>query len=131
MKYRTLDLLACPMCKHFPLELIVIEEKTYEDRQLVGKPPLSELYCGFLRKKVSSTENYPCQECIKKEVEVGVLYCPNCGRWYPIEDGIIHMLPDDLRRKEDDIRFLEKYRDKLPSKIVEHGLPYNLGSQKK
>ncbi|HIP85127.1 MAG TPA: Trm112 family protein, partial [Pyrodictium sp.] len=32
MKYRFMDIAACPMCKHFPLELYVIETKEYPER---------------------------------------------------------------------------------------------------
>jgi len=33
MKYRFMDIAACPMCKHFPLELYVIEEREYPERE--------------------------------------------------------------------------------------------------
>ncbi|MEM4000882.1 MAG: Trm112 family protein, partial [Saccharolobus sp.] len=47
MKYRLMDLLACPMCKHFPLKLFVFSEKEI-DRKLSqeDKKPLCELYCA-------------------------------------------------------------------------------------
>ncbi len=131
MKYRLLDLLACPMCKHFPLELIVIEEKNYSDRKIPGQPPLCELYCGYKEKMIKDLkEQPPCDECIKKEIVTGVLYCRKCGRWYPIINTIPHMLPDYIRENEKDreLEFLSKYKDKLPEKIFLKGKPHNLSS---
>ncbi len=125
MKYRLLDLLACPICKHFPLELIVIERKVYE-RKLEQEKPFCELYCGYLVKYIKDIKEYPCDECIKYEVVTGVLYCTKCNRWYPIIDEIPRMLPDELRNKNEDLKFLRKYQDKLSSKIVYEGKPFNL-----
>ncbi len=134
-----MDIAACPMCKHFPLELYVIETKEYPEREeqikkLLErfKPPLCELYCYRLQTPVGvSLEGQekpetPCSECLKIEVVTGVIYCPNCGRWYPIIDEIPRMLPDNLRKKDEDLRFLRKYADKLPAKVVYEGKPWSL-----
>jgi len=124
-----MDLLACPMCKNFPLELYVLVEKRHEDRKLPGEPPLCELYCGYLRKEMKSlSEKPPCEECIKHEVLEGALYCSSCGRWFPIIDTIPHMLPDDIRKRERsrELEFLEKHKASLPEKIVRFGRPHNL-----
>jgi uncharacterized protein YbaR (Trm112 family) len=141
MKYRFMDIAACPMCKHFPLELYVIEEREYPEREQQIKellerfpPPLCELYCYRLQtpvgKRISELkEKPPCDECLKIEVVTGVLYCPNCGRWYPIIDEIPRMLPDNLRKKDEDLRFLRRYADRLPEKITMQGKPWNLASQ--
>lgn len=127
MKYRLLDILACPICKNFPLEHYVIEETTYENRVLEGEEkPLCELYCGYLGKKIKDLKETPCRECFKKEIKTGALYCSNCGRWYPIIDEIPQMLPDELRDKKLDVSFLGKYKDQLPDKIALSGKPYNL-----
>lgn len=125
MKYRLMDLLACPICKHFPLQLIVISQKKVE-RSLNENKPLCEIYCAFKQINVKDLQNPPCEECVTFEIENGVLYCPSCGRWYPIIDEIPRMLPDKLRKKEEDLNFLKRNKDKLPSKITEKGLPYNL-----
>jgi len=127
MKYRLMDILACPMCKHFPLELYVLKENYYEKRELGEREkPVCELYCGYLRKNVSELKEPPCDECFKREVGEGVLYCPSCGRWYPIVEEIPRMLPDELRNGKEDLEFLSKYKDKLPEKIVHEGKPFNL-----
>jgi len=89
LKRRLLDLLACPICKHHPLNLEVFEEK--------------------------------------EEIVEGLLTCSQCGRWYPIIDEIPHMLPDDLRKEEEDIAFLKRWSGKVPEDVRLKGKPFNLG----
>lgn len=130
MKYRLLDVLACPICKHFPLEQITFAETEYPKREPPGNPPLCEIYCGYTRKEVKTLQEIPpCGECIKREVVDGILICPSCNRWYPIIDEIPRMLPDKLRKKTEDLKFLERYKDKIPKMILETGLPFNLGKE--
>ncbi len=116
MMYRTLDLLACPNCKHHPLELIVIEEETLE-RAVEGPRPLCSEYCGYLKEKVEPGKNYPCDECLKKEVKLGILVCPKCGMWYPISDGIPVMFAAKKDREKAIGRFLQRYGDKIPKEV--------------
>ena len=125
-----LDLLACPYDKHFPLELYVVETVKYEERTVSFRSkPACELYCAYRQKSTSELQGKDpgCDECIKFEVKTGVLFCPECGRWWPIKDEIPIMLPDNLRKKEGDLKFLESLRDKLPEKIVKEGKPWSLG----
>jgi len=131
MKYRLLDILACPYDKKFPLKLIVFSEKKYERRQVkFEKMPVCEIYCGLLRKDVKELDlsKVDCEECIKLEVVEGVLICEECKRWYPIRDEIPILLPDELRNKEEDLKFMEKYKDKFPEEILRGGKPFNLSS---
>ncbi len=128
MKYRLLNLLACPHCKNFPLDIIIIEVKEYE-RKLPSEPPLCDLYCGYLGKYLKELNTKPpCAECIKKEIVTAVIYCRNCKRWYPVIDEIPRMLPDHYRNRGEDINFLKKYSDKIPDEIKYHGKPFNLSS---
>jgi len=90
-----LDILACPIDKYYPLELIEID--TAEDKII--------------------------NENIIKE---GVLFCSQCSRFYPIIEEIPVMLPDELRDKEKDIQFLQKWQEKIPSKIIKNGNPWHL-----
>ncbi len=145
MKFRFMDIVACPVCKHFPLELYVIETREYPEREEDIKklletyePPLCELYCYRLKQPIGEPiekvkdeirKKNLCAECLKIEVVTGVIYCPNCGRWYPIIDEIPRLLPDELRKKQEDLRFLRKYADRLPEKIVKAGKPWNLSSE--
>jgi uncharacterized protein YbaR (Trm112 family) len=56
----------------------------------------------------------------------GALYCAKCSHFYPIIDEIPIMLPDELRNKDKDIKFLERWKDKLPGKIINDGKPWHL-----
>ena len=89
MNKKMIEILACPIDKHFPLELF----------ELVSK---------------------------EEVVTEGVIFCTKCSRFYPIIDEIPDMLPDELREKNKHIEFLKKYKDNLPSKIVNEGLPWHL-----
>jgi Trm112p-like protein. len=128
VKYRLLDLLACPMCRNFPLELIVIEERKLQRRELGREKPLCELWCSYLKKDLSKEKiETPCEECIAIEIVTAVIRCSKCGRWYPAIDEIPRMLPDMYRNEKEDRDFLQKYRDKIPEDILKSGKPYNLG----
>jgi uncharacterized protein YbaR (Trm112 family) len=66
------------------------------------------------------------------EVASGLLVCSECGRWYPIGSAvetIPEMLPDDLRERERDLKWLEKWRDRVPVRVLENGKPFNLGGR--
>jgi len=65
----------------------------------------------------------------KDEIVEGIIVCPKCLRWYPIRDEIPEMLPDELREEKDEIRFLQKWRDKIPREILYEGKPFNLSSK--
>jgi uncharacterized protein YbaR (Trm112 family) len=93
-----LDLLACPIDKHYPLELYEIT--TRED-------------------------DYSDQEKTKVIID-GVLFCSKCFRFYPVVEEIPVLLPDELRERQNDIGFLQKWRDKLPAKIINQGNPWHL-----
>ncbi len=89
MNKKMMEILACPMDKHFPLEIF----------ELVSK---------------------------EEVVSEGALFCSKCSRFYPIIEEIPIMLPDELRDKNQDVEFLKKYKDGLPSKIVNEGSPWHL-----
>lgn len=90
-----LDILACPIDKYYPLELIEID--IAEDKNI--------------------------NENVIKE---GVLFCSQCSRFYPIIEEIPVMLPDELRDKEKDIQFLQKWQEKIPNRIIKNGNPWHL-----
>ena len=89
MNRKLIEILACPIDKHFPLELL---EFTSKD----------------------------------EIVSEGVIFCSKCSRYYPIIEEIPIMLPDELRDKNKDIEFLNKFKTTLPDKIVSKGVPWHL-----
>ena len=83
-----MDILACPIDKHYPLDLHVFEEK--------------------------------------EEIVEGLLVCSKCDRWYPISDEIPQLLPDDLRESNEDLRWLAKWKDRVPERVLILGKPFSL-----
>jgi len=128
MKYRLLDILACPICKNFPLKLIVFSENQYSYEVELEKKVLCEEYCGLQGKFISELRGVEldCRSCLQREVAEGLLICGNCNRWYPIIEEIPHMLPDELRNKDQDLSFLKRYRDKIPEEVLTSGKPWSL-----
>ncbi len=63
-----------------------------------------------------------------KEIDEALLTCPSCGRWYPIINGIVCLLPDEDRMEpsqyQREMRFLKRWKEKIPASILEHGKPF-------
>ncbi|MEM4497345.1 MAG: Trm112 family protein [Nitrososphaerota archaeon] len=126
MKYRLMDLLACPICRSFPLELHVFRTRRIE---VELNPVKCEVYCGYASKRLDELEGEPaCSECWRTEIIDGLLFCESCRHWYPIEDEIPRMLPDDLRDRNDDLRFLATWRSRIPEEILRKGKPFSLSA---
>ena len=89
MKKSMLDILACPIDKHYPLELFDIN---------------------------SEADN----------VIEGILFCTKCSRYYPIKEEIPVMLPDELRKRQEDLDFLQKWQSRIPEKVIKQGNPWHL-----
>jgi uncharacterized protein YbaR (Trm112 family) len=96
MRKSMLDLLACPIDKHYPLELFEISIKREDD---------------------DDDDNI---------ISEGILFCNKCYRFYPIIDEIPVLLPDELREKRKDIDFLQKWQNKIPAKVINQGNPWHL-----
>ncbi|MGB9729502.1 MAG: Trm112 family protein [Thermoprotei archaeon] len=128
MKYRLMDLLACPICKHWPLELIPFTENRYNYENLPNKIPYCKDYCGLNKAKISELkiDQLNCKECVTHEIAEGILICNQCGRWYPITEEIPIMLPDPLRNGKEDLDFLKKWTEKIPEKVLKEGKPIHL-----
>ena len=73
--------------------------------------------------EIDTTEDTTINETVIKE---GVLFCSQCSRFYPIIEEIPVMLPDELREKEKDMEFLQKWQEKIPNKITKNGNPWHL-----
>ena len=52
------------------------------------------------------------------EVETGLLACRTCARWFPISKFLPELLPDHLRDRQRDERFLRDWAHTLPVDIV-------------
>lgn len=128
VRYWLLDVLACPMCKGFPLELRVFDERIEDVDAKLDEAPC-ELTCAFRGSSMEGVDRKAyvsnCSDCMKHVIVNGVLICPKCGRWYPVIEEIPHMLPDKLRDRNRDLEFLSKYRDRVPE-IAVNGKPYHL-----
>ena len=130
-----LDILACPMDKNYPLDLIEFHVKEFENNNLRN---LRESKFKFSNnnkkiKKNNLTVNQEFEdirgEINKDKVIViveGILYCKKCLRFYPIIDEIPIMLPDELREKEKDLEFLNKWKNNIPQKILKNANPWHL-----
>lgn len=126
-----MDLLACPICKHFPLKLTVIKRNMHRGERLDASSPSCEIYCGYLDSYIKNIGDPPCKDCIDYEIVVGILTCPKCLRWYPIEEEIPRMLPDELRDAAEDKFFLKKYEHYISREILAKGKPFNLSPKSK
>lgn len=144
MKKNFLDILACPIDKHYPLELIELDVKAevYSDNnndkdqskendnvniQLKEKHsdhPKNEKN-GSSSKDKNLKVNHIQEEQISVIID-GILYCEKCSRFYPIIDEIPIMLPDELREKNKDLKFLEKWQKDIPEKILKFAKPWHL-----
>jgi len=60
------------------------------------------------------------------EIIAGIIICPKCKRWYPIQEKLPEMLPDALRDKMGEINFLSKWKSFAPQEILANGKPFNL-----
>jgi len=62
----------------------------------------------------------------KIEIENGLINCEKCKRWYPIDDTIPQMLPDELRNEKTEVKFLTDWKKLVPESILNQGIPFNL-----
>ena len=129
-----LDILACPIDKNYPLELIELNVKKLE------KDHKTKEYFDSLNPnennsivKINNDNNDKIKEAkeIERNAKViividGILYCKKCSRFYPIIDEIPIMLPDELREKEKDLQFLTKWKDSIPGEILTNSNPWHL-----
>ncbi|MCD6085109.1 MAG: Trm112 family protein [Desulfurococcales archaeon] len=122
MRYALLNLLACPMCRSFPLKLYILEKRTLEKDFKVQKP-FCDTYCGLKEKPIKELKetDLPCDTCVKTDIVAAVLVCPECSRWYPVINGIPLMYPDDRRThprvQEREKEFLRKYYELMPEEL--------------
>ncbi|MHA1935090.1 MAG: Trm112 family protein [Candidatus Thorarchaeota archaeon] len=85
---------------------------------------------GELQLEVYEAHNVETDDETVEEIDEALLICKKCGRWYPVIDGIACMLPDDLRisgkQRIEESKFLERWKEKVSSEILENGKPFGL-----
>ena len=124
-----LDILACPMDKNYPLDLIELQVKEFENDNLRERDFLNDDKTSKKNNLVINQENDIRGEGTKDKIIIiieGILYCKKCLRFYPIIDEIPIMLPDELREKETDLEFLNKWKNNIPQKILNNANPWHL-----
>jgi uncharacterized protein len=124
-----LDILACPMDKNYPLDLIELQVKEFENDNLRESNFLNDDKTSKKNNLVINQENDIRGERTKDKIIIiieGILYCKKCSRFYPIIDEIPIMLPDELREKETDLEFLNKWKNNIPQKILNNANPWHL-----
>jgi uncharacterized protein YbaR (Trm112 family) len=131
MKRHMLDILACPMDKNYPLDLMELQVKEFEDDNLrESKFPNDDK--NTKKNNLTLNQENDIRGDVNKDKEKviiiieGILYCKKCLRFYPIIDEIPIMLPDELREKEKDLQFLNKWKSNIPQKILNNANPWHL-----
>ena len=117
MRKSLLEILACPIDKHTPIELFEINVRS-TNKSSIDKQDENGITQDERTYNHTSYENVIIKD--------GVLFCSRCSRFFPIIDEIPIMLPDELREREKDLQFLLEWETKLPSKILDHGVPWHI-----
>lgn len=97
MKYTTLDIIACPTCKYYPLNLKVFRETKVKTSTITRKP-FCKIFCALHNKYVIELTHIDCEECLAHDIVWGILCCPKCKEYYPIVLGVPIMYPHYLRQ---------------------------------
>ncbi len=157
------NILACPICKTHPLQLVVLKWGDVDsslkgdelkkmilndiEKRLISPPSIQNIIVvdenellnekverfktffndftleyepEILMRKISSELEFIMDVMYRVNINKGVLKCPECKRWFPIGssiDGIPEMLPDNLRDKIKDNKFISLWFDKLPGDL--------------
>ena len=130
MRYSLLSFVACPACAS-SLICIVREEspETTPEGLFAGGDRVSsgpgvgpapawrtESAAGALLGKYS-TPPAPEARGLQLGVQMGLLACGECGRWFPIENGIPELLPDHLRDANREAPLFDKAVTGLPDDL--------------
>jgi uncharacterized protein YbaR (Trm112 family) len=117
------------MDKYYPLDLIEFDIKEFDDANLKDK--------NFSNDEKNKNDNdiqknpeNSLKTAVKKDSIIiiieGILYCKKCSRFYPIIDEIPILLPDELREKEKEVKFLNKWKNIIPQQILHNAHPWHL-----
>lgn len=64
------------------------------------------------------------------ETGAGIYLCEECGRWFPVEDDIASLLPDDLRSPAE-LSLLDAAGSQVPEAVRRDGRPFNLATPRR
>src|SRR5215510_16227772 len=95
MQYRLLELLCCPMCKG-DLTVEVFQHGKREPPAWEKEKRCHER-CGFVELGLSKEPD--CMTCGLVEITEGLVSCNKCGKGYPIINGVLRFLPDELHQE--------------------------------
>jgi uncharacterized protein YbaR (Trm112 family) len=115
------------MDKYYPLELIELDIKEIKENNFNNKS-LSEddKKNKDIQKRLENSSKADVDIDYLVIINEGILYCKKCSRFYPIIDEIPILLPDELREKEKEIEFLNKWKNNIPQQILHNAHPWHL-----
>ncbi|MEM1646006.1 MAG: Trm112 family protein [Ignisphaera sp.] len=99
MRYATMDIIICPICKFYPLNLRVFKEMKLEIVTVTHRP-YCRFFCALHNKYVAELVHVDCEECLSHDIVWGILCCPKCKNYYPIILGVPLMYPQYLRQNQ-------------------------------
>ena len=128
MRYRLMDILACPICKAFPSQLRSSGRRRGAEAQgESGLRTLLRLQRGLHQPAWQGRPGQGLRNLLQLRPEGGPAHLPQVRSVVSeVIDSIPHMLPDDLRKENEDKEFLTKYAEKIPDKVRTSGLPFHL-----
>ena len=174
MKPWLLNILACPLDKHHPLEAFFFKWETSESEiekiaaeAGLQQEELEDKYKILVKQLGDGTISHASMEVItdrtgskatqglrqkmlstlgrkgaksREELDIiyrymnmlelseGLLVCPECNRWYPIGcnvETIPELMPDELREKDKELEWLEKWRILVPENVLRKSKPFS------
>ena len=67
----------------------------------------------------------------KTRIHEGIIFCKECKRFYMIKDEILYLSPDHIREKDEELKFLNKWKFDIPEEIIYTARPWSLRNSKK
>jgi uncharacterized protein YbaR (Trm112 family) len=110
-----------------PASIIAVKDKAGSKEATALHAKAMKLLQGKPEKKEDLDIIYSYMNVL--EIGEGLLYCPECNRWYPIGsavEGIPELMPDELREEEKDLAWLAKWKKVAPEGVLAKGKPFKL-----
>jgi len=139
MNKKLLDILVCPYDKVSSLELFQFKAKasfaslntiSNNEGQNSKNTLTSEDKNGRKMNDANtgptSNSSSDMSEEATEIVEEGLLLCRSCLRFYPITEEIPIILPDELRDKKKDLKFLKTWNESIPNDLLKNLKPWTL-----